>query len=148
MKTRSTRTKKSGDEPPRDIPASYSIVVPSVAMMLISGLWAIVRSLHTWSIVFSSMPPSGRLSDVPAYWGLASSDFTYIFVTAALELTTQLFIVYGASCLLRRRNYYVGLAAAVLSSLPFCSGCLVLGMPFGIWAIVMLRQPEVRAAFR
>ena len=38
-------------------------------------------------------------------------------------------------------------AGAVLSFLPFTSGCCFLGLIFGIWALVVLSQPDVKAGF-
>ena len=35
----------------------------------------------------------------------------------------------------------------IVSMLP-CSCCWTLGLPFGIWALVVLNQPEVKDAFR
>jgi len=40
------------------------------------------------------------------------------------------------------------MAAAIVACVPFCSPCVVLGIPFGIWALVVMAKPEVRAAFQ
>ena len=39
------------------------------------------------------------------------------------------------------------LVSAVLALLPCLSPCCVLGLPFGIWALVTLNKPEVKEAF-
>ena len=36
---------------------------------------------------------------------------------------------------------------SILSMIPCTSGCCILGIPFGIWAIIVLGRPEVRAGF-
>ena len=36
--------------------------------------------------------------------------------------------------------------AAIIAMIP-CHGCCILGLPFGIWALVVLSAPEVKAAF-
>jgi uncharacterized membrane protein YhaH (DUF805 family) len=59
----------------------------------------------------------------------------------------SLFIAYGAWCMRTGKRYQVTLIAAILGSIPFLSPCIWLGIPFGIWALVVLRRPEVRAAF-
>lgn len=38
-------------------------------------------------------------------------------------------------------------AAAIIAVIPICSPCCVLGIPFGIWALVVLNDNEVRDAF-
>jgi hypothetical protein len=140
--------KQELDEVESGVPDSHSVFVPAIAMIGLSGIWAIVGGFQTWSIFFSSLPPSGNIRDVPAYWGLATESFALTFATQAIQLCVQLFIVYGASCLLYHRRFWLAFAAAALSSIPLCSAFFVLGMPFGIWAMVMLMQNDVRARFR
>jgi hypothetical protein len=36
---------------------------------------------------------------------------------------------------------------AILSMIPCVSGCCLLGIPFGIWAIIALGKPDVKAGF-
>lgn len=38
-------------------------------------------------------------------------------------------------------------SSAILSMTPCTSGCCLLGLPFGIWALVVLANPDVKAAF-
>jgi len=44
------------------------------------------------------------------------------------------------------RNYTLAVTAAVLAVLP-CSGCCIVSLPCGIWALVVLLDANVRAAF-
>jgi hypothetical protein len=57
-------------------------------------------------------------------------------------------VLAGSICMLRLRGYGGAWAAAICAVVPVCSPCFVLGIPFGIWAIVLLRKPEVRQRFR
>lgn len=43
------------------------------------------------------------------------------------------------------RLAYVG---AILATIPILSPLVVLGIPFGIWAIVLLGKPRIREAFK
>jgi hypothetical protein len=38
------------------------------------------------------------------------------------------------------------MAAAIMAMIP-CNCCCLLGLPFGIWALVMLMKPEVKSQF-
>jgi hypothetical protein len=44
-------------------------------------------------------------------------------------------------------GYRMGMAGAVVSCIPVATGCCVTGIPFGLWALVVLVRPEVKAAF-
>ena len=56
-------------------------------------------------------------------------------------------IVYGAVQMLKARRHGMARLAAILSLIPLSSCCFVLGIPVGIWSLIVLRQPEVRATF-
>jgi hypothetical protein len=56
------------------------------------------------------------------------------------------FVLFGAIKLLRLRNYGVAMAASIVAMLP-CQCCCLFGLPFGIWALVVLNRPEVKSQF-
>jgi hypothetical protein len=56
------------------------------------------------------------------------------------------FVLYGAIKLLRLRNHSVATVASVAAMLP-CQCCCLFGLPFGIWALVVLNKPEVKSQF-
>ena len=41
----------------------------------------------------------------------------------------------------------VGIAASVVAMLNFGNCCCLLGIPIGIWSLIILLQPDVTAAF-
>ncbi len=65
-----------------------------------------------------------------------------------LPLLLLIAVMAGCFQMLRVESYSSALTAAIISVLPFCSPGLVLGIPFGIWAIVVLNNPRVKAAFQ
>jgi hypothetical protein len=57
-------------------------------------------------------------------------------------------IVVGAISMLRLRSYGWAIAAGVLALSPIPSGpCWLIGLPIGVWSLVILSRPEVKAAF-
>ena len=55
-------------------------------------------------------------------------------------------ILAGSIQMLRRRGYELAMTGSVLAMLP-CSPSCILGLPFGIWSLVVLNNPQVREAF-
>ena len=53
----------------------------------------------------------------------------------------------GASKMERLQNYQFAMTASVLAMLPCLSPCCILGLPFGIWALVILNKPEIKSQF-
>jgi len=56
------------------------------------------------------------------------------------------FVLFGAIKMLRLQNRGVAMAAAIVAMVP-CQCCCLLGLPFGIWALIVLSKPEVKSAF-
>ena len=57
-------------------------------------------------------------------------------------------IIYGAMKMMRLENYGLAMAASIIAMVPCLSPCCCLGIPVGIWSIVVLTNAEVKAAFR
>ena len=61
------------------------------------------------------------------------------------------FILYGALKMRRLENYGLSIAVSILAMIPCLSPCLspccVIGLPIGIWALVMLNKPDIKMHF-
>ncbi|EMI20856.1 membrane protein [Rhodopirellula maiorica SM1] len=56
-------------------------------------------------------------------------------------------ILFAAIRMKSLRSYPLALTGAILAAIPCISPCYFIGIPFGIWAIVVLMRPEVKQAF-
>jgi hypothetical protein len=57
-------------------------------------------------------------------------------------------VIFGALKMKQLQSYPMALTSSILAMLPCIScGCL-LGLPVGIWSLVILNKPEVKSAFR
>ena len=57
-------------------------------------------------------------------------------------------VIRGSVGMLKFNRYDKARAAAIVAMIPVCSPFIVLGIPFGIWAFVLLRKPEIKARFQ
>jgi hypothetical protein len=69
-------------------------------------------------------------------------------VSTALQLFLSALVLIGAIKMLSLRNYVLSVAAAIVALVPCATPCCVLTLPFGIWALVVLNRPDVKANFR
>jgi hypothetical protein len=53
----------------------------------------------------------------------------------------------GGIAMMRQKMYGIAITGTVLAMLNIGNCCCVLGLPFGIWALVMLCRPDVKDAF-
>lgn len=67
---------------------------------------------------------------------------TMLFMVACLGA----FVMYGGLKMRLLRSYGTAVAGAILAAIPITPGALV-GLPMGIWALVVLSNSEIKAAF-
>jgi hypothetical protein len=68
-------------------------------------------------------------------------------VLAIVELLVGVLILFGGLKMRRLENYGLCVAASVLVMIPILSCCCIVGLPIGIWALVVISKPEVKSAF-
>lgn len=56
-------------------------------------------------------------------------------------------IIMGALRMKKLESYGFAMTSAILAMIPCISPCCLLGLPIGIWAVVVLNKPEVKSAF-
>jgi hypothetical protein len=62
-------------------------------------------------------------------------------------LAMTVLILMGALKMQSLRSYEFSITAAILSMVPCVTPCCLIGLPFGIWALIVLRMPEVKSQF-
>jgi len=66
---------------------------------------------------------------------------------AVLALLIYVLVIVGAMKMKSLQSHGLAMTASILAMLP-CSACCLLGLPMGIWSLITLSKPEVKAAFR
>lgn len=122
-------------------PAICLIVVSSLGMVL-QLLGLVVNFLMLNNDVPHNQPGMQFQGDMPVEVQVAIN-----VGSAVLGIAFGIVVLIGAIKMKNLKSYGLSMAAAIIAMLPCISPCCVLGLPFGIWAIVVLVDPEVKAAF-
>jgi hypothetical protein len=69
-------------------------------------------------------------------------------VGGLLNFITSTLVLIGARKMARLEGYGLAITAAIIALVPCANVCCLLSMPFGIWALIVLADPGVKAAFR
>ena len=106
------------------------------AMLSVAGIF-----VNTMQFTLTAPRPSFHPTDTTdaMAWGVLTILVWFLFL-----LIAALVIMGGRMKGLQ--NHALAKAAAVLALLP-CSPCCVIGLPVGIWALIVLAEPDVQAAF-
>jgi hypothetical protein len=65
-----------------------------------------------------------------------------------IGLVVGVVILLGALKMKKLESYSFAMAAAIIAMVPCISPCCLVGLPIGIWALVVLNKPEVKSQFR
>ena len=68
-------------------------------------------------------------------------------VSSIIGILVSGVIFLGAMKMKKLESYGFAMAATIIAMVPCFSPCCVLGLPIGIWALVVLLKPEVKSAF-
>lgn len=119
-------------------PAISLIVIASLALVLI-----VVNLILTLSgaNTFQMQSFGGQSPELVKF-----AQGTGLVIGAALGFLIYGIVLLGAIKMKKLQSYGLAMTASILALLP-CSPCCVVGLPFGIWALVVLNKPEVKAAF-
>lgn len=128
--------------------ARTAVQLPAI-LLLITGLLGLLVNL--WHLSQWIVQPEAMLQMVRQFMGPLPDPQALIGVSIgvfAVLATASLVVIFGAIQMLRLRMYGLTLVGSLLPMINCNTGCCVLGIPLGIWALVVLLRPEVRAAFK
>jgi hypothetical protein len=58
------------------------------------------------------------------------------------------FLIYVSTRMREPSQYGLCIVASILAMIPCVSPCCIIGLPIGIWCLVVLTKPEIKAAFQ
>lgn len=69
------------------------------------------------------------------------------YMIAFLSVVLAPVIIYGATQMMQGKKPGLAKIAAILAIFPATSCCFLIGIPMGIWGLIVLAKPEVKAIF-
>lgn len=131
-------------------PPGESLRGPGIALVSISILWILILgAMIPFDVYLIVSGAAKELGDEFQASGVPKEVQIIVRMGFGLLLISlQGVVLWGGISMLQVKNFGVAYAAAIISVIPCCSGCYFVGIPFGIWALVVLNRPEVKASFR
>ncbi len=123
--------------------------MPAIILIVVSILAIFVGLLGFAADIY--LVASGILEQLEEVNQGAVSEKTQILIRTVwgiILVMASSFVLYGAFKMLRMTNYGAARAAAIVAVIPCVGPCCIVGIPFGVWALVVLNRPEVKNAFR
>lgn len=143
---------------PVSVDARQALNVPSLLLIIaavLAGLFALVSLASSamtsgspdWVLAF--VKDEAMKEQMREALKQSESNKALNYGWPIIMLLANGFAIFGAVMMRSLKAYPVALMAAIVSAIPclFTSCCCVFSMPAGIWAIVVLMKPDVRAQF-
>lgn len=116
-----------------------------ISAAAINIIWSIVWFLSN-SIGFLKEENRRFASEGERIAGTTGYVLGSLFLVLGLAIAPT--VIYAALQMMKGEKYRLAKTAAILSVIPCTSCCFLISIPFGIWALVVLADPQVKAFFR
>lgn len=119
-------------------PCAMTLLITTIVMMVVIVLSLILNLLGV-GMAATSNNQQGMEVMIQGVVGM---------VQGIIGLAVGTFVIYGSNQMLKLQNYSVAVATCILSMIPCLSPCCIIGLPVGIWGLVILNDPQVKSAFQ
>jgi hypothetical protein len=136
--------------PPSPSYAINRVAGPAVGLIVTGGLGLLI---HLLSILVSMLIPLGApgrnpnaqpmIFMQPPFGGIG-----FIIAQHALGVGLAILVLAGGMKMRKLESFGLAMAASIIAIVPCFSPCCLLGIPFGIWALVVLNDPFVKSSFK
>ena len=129
-------------------PARQQVSGPSLGLLIAGIVGGAFALLTVMGVGLGSLAHyANRWSDEMPGWYEDMFEGVFAMGGAFIELLVAAFIIFAALKMKDLQQWSLAVAASVLAMLPCISPCCVIGLPIGIWCLVILMRPEVKDAF-
>lgn len=136
------------------IDAQQKVSGPAIGLIVTAIIGIIFQTIMLLVNVFSigmlskfqEMQPSQGPEGVEMFIRLFTGVFAVVGFIFAIIVTVLM--IFGGIRMKNLQSWGLALTASILAMIPCLSPCCLIGLPIGIWALVVLMKPEVKAAFK
>jgi hypothetical protein len=115
---------------------------PATGLIVVAVLGFIVQAMSFfWNVFGMSFRGMGNDQMMTMFTGTIGIVFNLIGVAIGV------LILFGAMKMKKLESHSWGMASSILALVPCISPCCLVGLPVGIWALVVLSDADVKAAF-
>jgi hypothetical protein len=124
------------------------VMGPAIALMAAAGLGIVIGLFFLVGAVAgpAQPPPPPPNADAGFRAGYAFGFHAGRYGPGVLSVIGGLVLLIGSILMLQMRSYGMAITTAIIALVPCHCSCL-LGVPFGIWALIVLNREDVREAF-
>jgi hypothetical protein len=128
--------------------ASSQVQGPAIALMIVAGLNFLLTAVGLiMNLAGAGMGRFGPIGNPELEKLLEMTSGIAGVISNLVSLGIAALIFVGAQKMKNVQNYGLAMTATILAMVPCVSPCCLIGLPIGIWSLVVLLRPEVKSAF-
>lgn len=138
----------SSPQPPTGGAASSLVSSPATALIVVGVINGLLALFNFYRGLFGAVapPPNVQGADPEIMKMIQNITGTTAIVQGVLVGIVAIIIIMGALKMKSLQSYGLAMTSSILAMIP-CLSCCIIGLPIGIWSIVVLSKPEVKSAF-
>ena len=137
-------------KPVQAVPAAAAQVSgPSIGLLvtgIIGGIFSLLGLFMSFLGTSISSMMADRLDEFDDRYAEMFEGVAGI-ATSFIGIVVAAFIIYAALKMKALSQYGLCMAASILAMIPCISPCCIIGLPIGIWCLIVLSRPEIKTAF-
>jgi hypothetical protein len=122
--------------------AAETVKGPATGLMVTAIIGIVLQAVALFFNMLGMALPTGDSEGVRMLFAGSLGSFFSV-----LGLAVGVVIFLGAQKMKALESYTWAMVASVVAIVPCVSPCCVIGLPIGIWSIVVLSKPEVKQSF-
>lgn len=131
----------------RSADAGSRVIAPAICMLIVAILGFGVSVFNVVSALAFAPPPVDPNAPPFVQEIMKGTHGTQAAVIQSAFSMLFVVTVLGSVQMMRRKMWALALAVSVFSMINFASCCCILRLPFGIWSLITLVNPEVKESF-
>ena len=139
-----------GSAPPPPQPARVQVAGPAIGLMVVAALNLVnglIGLLQVGLMVFLSLVDPNIAKSGQQRWIMGGIGLGVYGTWGVVLLCVAATILVGAIRMKKLESRGLAMTASILAMIP-CISCCLVGLPIGIWSLVVLAKPEVSGEFR
>lgn len=127
--------------------AASRVAGPAIGLMITAGVGIALQALGILvSILGINFSPFSMMGE--SQEGIFKIVESFRVLIGFVSLGIGVVVLIGALRMKALRGYALAMTATILAMVPCLSPCCLLGLPIGIWSLVVLLSADVKSAFR
>jgi hypothetical protein len=128
--------------------AKEAVNLPGIFLIITGGI-GIIMGLMNLAGGGMSRGLLARYADDPRVAEMIARSNTFSGVIGGIiVLATSALVIFGALKMRQLQSWGLAMAASIVALVPCFGPCCCVGIPVGIWCLVVLNKPEVKSAFQ